>query len=44
MGQYWIRKNDKDDQDAEKTANPWAQRRVKGDREIPEPTNRTDAS
>lgn len=36
MGQYWIRKNDKDDKDAETVANPWAERRVKGDRYYPD--------
>ena len=35
MGQYWTRKNDQEDQDAEKTANPWAEKQVKGDRNIP---------
>lgn len=36
MGQYWTRKNDIEDQDAEKTADPWAEHKVKGDRNIPE--------
>lgn len=40
MGQYWTRKNDQEDLDAEKTANPWAEHKVKADRNIPdkEPT------
>lgn len=36
MGQYWTRKNDKDDEDAEKTATPWAEHKVKGDRVLPD--------
>lgn len=32
MGQYWTRKNDQDDKDAETTACPWAEHKVKGDR------------
>ncbi len=37
MGQYWTRKNDQEDMDAEKTSNPWAsEHKVKGDRNIPE--------
>lgn len=36
MGQYWTRKNDQEDLDAEKTANPWTEHKVKGDRHIPE--------
>lgn len=34
MGQYWTRKNDQEDMDAEKTADPWSEHKVKGDRTI----------
>ena len=36
MGQYWTRKGDQFDEDAEKTANPWAEHLVKGDRTFPD--------
>ena len=35
MGQYWMRKGDKDDKD-ERTAKFGAETRVKGDRFVPE--------
>lgn len=36
MGQYWTRKNDQEDQDSQKTADPWAEHKIKGDRNFPE--------
>lgn len=33
MGQYWTRKSDHEDVD-ERTANPWSEAKVKGDRAV----------
>jgi len=41
MGQYWTRKNDKDDEDAGKTATPWSEKCVKEDRTNGRPRQQT---
>lgn len=38
MGQYWTRKSDQEDED-DRTVNPWAEQKVKGDRNIPKEVN-----
>lgn len=32
MGQYWTKKDDKDDEDSGKVAEPWSEKSVKEDR------------
>ena len=41
MGQYWTRKNDKDDEDAGKVATPWSEKEMKEDRSAGRPKTQT---
>lgn len=41
MGQYWTRKNDKDDEDAGKVATPWSEKEMKEDRSNGSPKTQT---
>ena len=41
MGQYWTRKNDKDDEDAGKVATPWSEKEMKEDRGNGRPKTQT---
>lgn len=41
MGQYWTRKNDKDDEDAGKVATPWSEKEMKEDRSNGAPKTQT---